>query len=266
MQADAATDLRVHAGWPKALSSHYGYGLAKGDDYIDRRHHHHADDDDDDEEEEAEEEEEEEEEEDTGSCERLHRVGGELDGGDSTTATDGRNYGELTELRPTGIIRGPSRRGQHPPLPPPPAYHHLHHPPPSYGRQQLQQQTQQTQHHHQAAPHHYRVTFDERPAQAPHPLEMESVGHHVAVPLRVGGKKMRKRRELDALVAHSLAKGAKGGGRHAASNGVASHDQLLSNSTDEQEDYSWVGRRPSCPVDENAFVFDSFSNVFFLFP
>ena len=55
---------------------------------------------------------------------------------------------------------------------------------------------------------------------------------------------MRKRRELDALVAHSLAKGAKGGGRHAASNGVASHDQLLSNSTDEQEDYSWVGRRP----------------------
>ena len=49
MQADAATDLRVHAGWPKALSSHYGYGLAKGDDYIDRRHHHHADDDDDDE-------------------------------------------------------------------------------------------------------------------------------------------------------------------------------------------------------------------------
>uniref|UniRef100_A0AAG5DK16 Uncharacterized protein n=1 Tax=Anopheles atroparvus TaxID=41427 RepID=A0AAG5DK16_ANOAO len=69
---------------------------------------------------------------------------------------------------------------------------------------------------------------------------MESVGHHVAVPLRVGGKKMRKRRELDALVAHSLAKGAKGGnGRHIASNGVASHDQLLSNSTDDQEDYSW---------------------------
>ncbi|XP_035910419.1 uncharacterized protein LOC118511435 isoform X1 [Anopheles stephensi] len=68
---------------------------------------------------------------------------------------------------------------------------------------------------------------------------MESVGHHVAVPLRVGGKKMRKRRELDALVAHSLAKSSKGGGRHAASNGVASHDQLLSNSTDEQEDYSW---------------------------
>ncbi|XP_052872173.1 uncharacterized protein LOC128277711 [Anopheles cruzii] len=68
---------------------------------------------------------------------------------------------------------------------------------------------------------------------------MESVGHHVAVPLRGGGKKMRKRRELDALVAHSLAKGSKGGGRHIASNGVASHDQLLSNSTDEQEDYSW---------------------------
>lgn len=35
--------------------------------------------------------------------------------------------------------------------------------------------------------------------------DMESVGH-VVVPLRVGGKKMKKRRELDALVAHSLAK------------------------------------------------------------
>lgn len=34
---------------------------------------------------------------------------------------------------------------------------------------------------------------------------MESAGQ-VAVPLRGGGKKMRKRRELDALVAHSLAK------------------------------------------------------------
>uniref|UniRef100_A0A182K0Z8 Uncharacterized protein n=1 Tax=Anopheles christyi TaxID=43041 RepID=A0A182K0Z8_9DIPT len=223
VQADAATDLRVHAGWPKA-SSHYGYGLAKGDDYIDR---HHANDDDD------EEEEEEEEDNDTGSCDRLQEEG-------ESTATDGRNYGELTELRPTGIIRGPSRRGQHPlpPLPPPPAYHlHQHLP---YHRQQLQQQTQhhQEQGHH----HHYRVTFDERPLVAHHQLEMESVGHHVAVPLRVGGKKMRKRRELDALVAHSLAKGSKGGGgggRHAASNGVASHDQLLSNSTDEQEDYSW---------------------------
>ncbi|XP_039449759.1 uncharacterized protein LOC120428747 isoform X1 [Culex pipiens pallens] len=66
---------------------------------------------------------------------------------------------------------------------------------------------------------------------------MESVGH-VTVPLRVGGKKMRKRRELDALVAHSLAKSS-GKHRHIAGNGIASHDQLLSNSTDEQEDYSW---------------------------
>ncbi|XP_058466788.1 centrosomal protein of 128 kDa isoform X2 [Malaya genurostris] len=65
---------------------------------------------------------------------------------------------------------------------------------------------------------------------------MESVGH-VTVPLRVGGKKMRKRRELDALVAHSIAKSS--GKRHMAGNGIASHDQLLSNSTDEQEDYSW---------------------------
>uniref|UniRef100_A0A182PUZ5 Uncharacterized protein n=1 Tax=Anopheles epiroticus TaxID=199890 RepID=A0A182PUZ5_9DIPT len=228
VQADAATDLRVHAGWPKA--SHYGYGLAKSDDYIDyRQHAHHA----------AEEEEEEQEADDdtTAGCDQLQEEDeGEEDGdghdGGESTATDGRNYGELTELRPTGIIRGPSRRGQHPlppppPVPPPAYQHHLHHQP-LHHRPPLQQH------------HHYRVTFDERPLAPHHQLEMESVGHHVAVPLRVGGKKMRKRRELDALVAHSLAKGAKGGsGRHAASNGVASHDQLLSNSTDEQEDYSW---------------------------
>lgn len=34
---------------------------------------------------------------------------------------------------------------------------------------------------------------------------MES-GGQVIVPMRSGGKKMRKRRELDALVAHSLGK------------------------------------------------------------
>uniref|UniRef100_A0A182S6U9 Uncharacterized protein n=1 Tax=Anopheles maculatus TaxID=74869 RepID=A0A182S6U9_9DIPT len=220
VQADAATDLRVHAGWPKA--SHYGYGLAKGDDYIDR-HHHNDDAEDDDG--------------CTGdgddTCDQQQEE--ELDAGDST-ATDGRhNYGELAELRPTGIIRGPSRRGQHPP--PPPYHHHHHHL--HHHHSHLPYQQQQEQQHHQSQnqppPPHYRVTFDERPLV---PLEMESVGHHVAVPLRVGGKKMRKRRELDALVAHSLAKSSKGG-RHAASNGVASHDQLLSNSTDEQEDYSW---------------------------
>lgn len=81
------------------------------------------------------------------------------------------------------------------------------------------------------------MTFDESTASASRYLfEMESVGH-VTVPLRVGGKKMRKRRELDALVAHSLAKSS--GKRHIAGNGIASHDQLLSNSTDDQEDYSW---------------------------
>uniref|UniRef100_A0A182WLD3 Uncharacterized protein n=1 Tax=Anopheles minimus TaxID=112268 RepID=A0A182WLD3_9DIPT len=217
VQADDATDLRVHAGWSKA--SHYGYGLAKGDDYIDR--HHEVDDADDDE--------------DGGGCvgdgdDTGNQQEEELDGGDST-ATDGRNYGELTELRPTGIIRGPSRRGH---LPPPPYHHHHHHLHHLHSHLPYQQQQQQQ---HQA-PQHYRVTFDERPLVSHHQLEMESVGHHVAVPLRVGGKKMRKRRELDALVAHSLAKSSKGG-RHAASNGVASHDQLLSNSTDEQEDYSW---------------------------
>uniref|UniRef100_A0A182NJC3 Uncharacterized protein n=1 Tax=Anopheles dirus TaxID=7168 RepID=A0A182NJC3_9DIPT len=229
VQADAATDLLVHAGWPKA--SHHGYGLAKSDDYIDRHHDDDGDgggngggggggggvgrgfattgDDTDDQQDDI------------------------LDGVDST-ASDARNCGELAELRPTGIIRGPSRRGHHPTAPP--AYHLHHH----HLHRHLPYQSQQQQHHHhQAAHHHYRVTFDERPLAPHHPLEMESVGHHVAVPLRVGGKKMRKRRELDALVAHSLAKGSKGGGRHAASNGVASHDQLLSNSTDEQEDYSW---------------------------
>lgn len=67
---------------------------------------------------------------------------------------------------------------------------------------------------------------------------MESVGH-VVVPLRVGGKKMKKRRELDALVAHSLAKRACNAKRQAG-NGVTSQDQLLSQSTDDQEDSTWV--------------------------
>ncbi|KFB48577.1 hypothetical protein ZHAS_00016891 [Anopheles sinensis] len=195
-QTDPATDLRTHAGWPRApekgrLGAYGGYsydGLAR-----------------------------------QGSAEE------EDDPDDGTRHVDcgssGSGQAELTDLRPSGIIRG-SRARRPTPHQPPPAYHqlqyHLHHP---FVAAQHQ--------------HHYRVvTFDERPL-APQ-LEMESVGHHVAVPLRVGGKKMRKRRELDALVAHSLAKGAKGGaGRHIASNGVASHDQLLSNSTDEQEDYSW---------------------------
>ncbi|XP_031624412.1 uncharacterized protein LOC116341445 isoform X1 [Contarinia nasturtii] len=61
----------------------------------------------------------------------------------------------------------------------------------------------------------------------------------VNVPLRSSGKKMRKRRELDALVAHSLAKRAcNSGKRQAAGNGINSQDQLLSVSTDDQEEYS----------------------------
>jgi hypothetical protein len=59
---------------------------------------------------------------------------------------------------------------------------------------------------------------------------MESV-HHVNVPLRAG-KKMKKRKELDALVAHS------GLGKRV---GPSSQDQLLSESTDEHDDY-WSGK------------------------
>ncbi|XP_037033461.1 uncharacterized protein LOC119072370 isoform X2 [Bradysia coprophila] len=70
-------------------------------------------------------------------------------------------------------------------------------------------------------------------------MSMESVGH-VVVPLRIGGKKMRKRRELDALVAHSLAKRAcSSTSKRQASNGINSQDQLLSQSTSDQEDSTW---------------------------
>lgn len=75
---------------------------------------------------------------------------------------------------------------------------------------------------------------------------------HVNVPLRTG-KKMKKRKELDALVANSIAKRSCTGGvgvgncghHHSiinkrsttAGNGISSQDQLLSESTDEQETY-----------------------------
>lgn len=72
-------------------------------------------------------------------------------------------------------------------------------------------------------------------------LNMDSAGH-VGVPLRVGGKKMRKRKELDALVAHSLAKRACNNGKRngGAGIGLTSHDQLLSQSTDDQDEYMWT--------------------------
>lgn len=61
--------------------------------------------------------------------------------------------------------------------------------------------------------------------------EREVMETRVAVPLRAGagagGKKMRKRKELDALGARGRRSG--GGG------GVSSQDGLLSESTDEQE-------------------------------
>lgn len=62
---------------------------------------------------------------------------------------------------------------------------------------------------------------------------MEST-HHVTVPLRAG-KKMKKRKELDALVAHS------GPGKRLGGGGSSPQDQLLSESTDEHDDY-WSGK------------------------
>ncbi|KAH8404076.1 hypothetical protein KR215_009020 [Drosophila sulfurigaster] len=58
--------------------------------------------------------------------------------------------------------------------------------------------------------------------------------HRIEVPLRSGGgKKMKKRRELDALIAHSITK--KGSHRT-----IHSQDKLLSVSTDDPDDYTWM--------------------------
>lgn len=67
---------------------------------------------------------------------------------------------------------------------------------------------------------------------------MESTGH-VSVPLRAG-KKMKKRKELDALVANSVTKRScvASSKRGQAGGGISSQDQLLSESTDDQE--YWV--------------------------
>lgn len=71
-------------------------------------------------------------------------------------------------------------------------------------------------------------------------------GARISVPLRaanMSGKKMRKRRELDALVAANGLKRYSGynGGPVCVKPGTNYHDQLLSESTDEQEDY-WRAR------------------------
>jgi len=63
--------------------------------------------------------------------------------------------------------------------------------------------------------------------------------HHVTVPLRAG-KKMKKRKELDALVAHS-GPGKRLGGGGGGGGGSSPQDQLLSESTDEHDDY-WSGK------------------------
>lgn len=58
--------------------------------------------------------------------------------------------------------------------------------------------------------------------------------HRIEVPLRSGGgKKMKKRRELDALIAHSLTK-------RGIRRPVQSQDKLLSVSTDDPDEYTWV--------------------------
>ncbi|XP_039956173.1 uncharacterized protein LOC120771941 isoform X1 [Bactrocera tryoni] len=61
--------------------------------------------------------------------------------------------------------------------------------------------------------------------------------HQFSVPLRAGGKKIRKRRELDALIAHSF--GKKRSIRRTTLN-INSQEKLLSASTDDAEDYAWV--------------------------
>lgn len=68
---------------------------------------------------------------------------------------------------------------------------------------------------------------------------------HVTVPLRYGIKKMRKRRDLDALLNHGQQKTASGNNnfRRQAQGGrnIYSQDKLLNaGSTDDQEDIYWV--------------------------
>lgn len=78
--------------------------------------------------------------------------------------------------------------------------------------------------------------------------EMDS-SQHVTVPLRYGIKKMRKRRDLDALLNHGQQKMASCGNnnnlRRQAGQGVGrviySQDKLLNaGSTDDQDDFHWV--------------------------
>nr|XP_036215135.1 uncharacterized protein LOC118680271 isoform X2 [Bactrocera oleae] len=61
--------------------------------------------------------------------------------------------------------------------------------------------------------------------------------HQISVPLRTGGKKIRKRRELDALIAHSF--GKKRSIRRTMLN-INSQEKLLSASTDDADDYTCV--------------------------
>lgn len=67
----------------------------------------------------------------------------------------------------------------------------------------------------------------------------------VNVPLQ-GGKKMKKRKELDALVAKNVNKRTGDGVKRSSSGGgVSSHDKLLSDSTDEQDYWtSSAGGKP----------------------
>ncbi|KAH8308657.1 hypothetical protein KR059_000304 [Drosophila kikkawai] len=61
--------------------------------------------------------------------------------------------------------------------------------------------------------------------------------HRIEVPLRAG-KKMKKRRELDALIATQAS--SKRANRRTAGGATHSQDKLLSVSTDDPEDYAWT--------------------------
>jgi len=61
--------------------------------------------------------------------------------------------------------------------------------------------------------------------------------HRIEVPLRAG-KKMKKRRELDALIASQSSSSKRANRR--VPGATNSQDKLLSVSTDDPEDYAWV--------------------------
>ncbi|XP_017045055.1 uncharacterized protein LOC108090741 isoform X2 [Drosophila ficusphila] len=63
--------------------------------------------------------------------------------------------------------------------------------------------------------------------------------HRIEVPLRAG-KKMKKRRELDALIASQSSSSKRANRRTPGGGATHSQDKLLSVSTDDPEDYAWT--------------------------